>query len=288
MWAFRQNTRLKSFLDRKRAAGSSIGFAPTMGALHEGHLSLIRRSNEDHNVTVCSIFVNPTQFNDPSDLLKYPRAEDEDLFRLERAGCPVVFVPSENEVYPQGLDAGPQFDFGYLDQVMEGEFRPGHFKGVAQVVYRLLRIVSPDALYMGQKDFQQLAIVGEMLRQAALPVRLVMCPTVREPSGLAMSSRNTRLTEEQRSRAALVHQALQKIRDRATEVPLPQLEAEAFQTLSAEPGFRPEYVRIVDGRSLRPVSGYGASDFIVACVATWVGDVRLIDNEVIKFPLREG
>jgi len=259
-----------------------------MGALHEGHLSLIRRSNLDHNVTVSSIFVNPTQFNDPSDLLKYPRSEDEDLFHLQRAGCAAVLIPSVPEVYPEGMSAGPEFDFGYLDKVMEGEFRPGHFRGVAQVVYRLLRMVPADALYMGQKDFQQLAIVREMLRQAALPVRLVMCPTVRETNGLAMSSRNSRLTPEQRSRAALIYQTLQNIRERAAQAPLTRLETEAFQTLSGVPGFRPEYVRIVDGRSLRPVLEYGESDFIVACAATWVGDVRLIDNEVIKSSPQEG
>lgn len=283
MWAFQLPSSLQKHLNRHRAAGNSIGFVPTMGALHEGHLSLVRQSNAEAGFTVCSIFVNPTQFNDASDLSKYPRTEGEDLFQLERAHCDAVFLPSEEEVYPSGLDSGPVFEFGPLDKAMEGEFRPGHFKGVAQVVHRLLQIVSPDAIYMGQKDFQQVAIVREMIRQAGLKVRLVMCPTIREKDGLAMSSRNVRLSEGQRLRAGLIYRQLEMIRENAGSEPLADLEKRALQSLASEPGFRPEYVRIVDGKTLRSVGDYSESDFIVACVATWVGEVRLIDNVVIKY-----
>ena len=284
MWAFQQPTSLNKYLDRRRAAGDSIGFVPTMGALHEGHLSLVRQSNAEAAVTVCSIFVNPTQFNDPGDLKKYPRTESSDMLLLEQGDCGVAFLPPEAEVYPKGRHAGPVFAFGSLDKTMEGEFRPGHFKGVAQVVHRLLEMVSPDVIYMGQKDFQQVAIVREMIRQAGLKVRLVMCPTVREENGLAMCSRNVRLSEGERAQAGLIYRELQGIKAQAGSVPLTALESRAFETLAAEPGFRPEYVRIVDGNSLQAVENYGDSDFIVACVATWVGGVRLIDNEVIKYP----
>jgi pantoate--beta-alanine ligase len=283
MWAFKQYSSLKQHLSKLRASGLSIGFVPTMGALHDGHLSLLRHSLAEQGATVCSIFVNPTQFNDPSDLEKYPRTEAEDLFLLERAGCDVVFLPSVNEVYPTGLQTGPEFSFGHLEQTMEGAFRPGHFKGVAQVVHRLLELVEPDALYMGQKDFQQVAIVREMIRQAGLNVRLVMCPTVREANGLARSSRNVRLSPEERSRAAAIFRELQTIQSQAGKGPSPaQLEEEAFQRLAAEPGFRPEYVKLVDGNSLKPIQHFSDSGYIVACAACWVGGVRLIDNLVIS------
>ncbi|MBK7410446.1 MAG: pantoate--beta-alanine ligase [Saprospirales bacterium] len=283
MWAFQQLEPFEHFISRQRAKGHSIGFVPTMGALHAGHLSLIRQSNAAHDITVCSIFVNPTQFNDPLDLLKYPRMEAQDLYLLERAHCGVAFLPSEAEVYPQGHGAGPEFMFGTLDQIMEGAFRPGHFLGVAQVVYRFLQMVEPDAIYMGQKDFQQVAIVREMIRQAGLQVRLVMCPTVREENGLAMSSRNVRLPETQRTQAALIYEVLQDIKERAPDANLSHLREEALRRLAEAPGFRPEYVEIVDGRSLQQVNAMEESDFVVACIVCWVGEVRLIDNLVIKF-----
>lgn len=282
MWAFKQPSGLKQHLSTLRARGLSIGFVPTMGALHDGHLSLLRQSLSGQGATVCSIFVNPTQFNDPADLEKYPRTEAEDLFLLERAGCDVVFLPSVADVYPSGLQAGPEFSFGHLEQTMEGAFRPGHFKGVAQVVHRLLVLVEPDALYMGQKDFQQVAIVREMIRQAGLPVQLVMCPTQREPNGLARSSRNVRLSPDERSRAAAIYRELQYIKTQAGKGPSPtELEEEVFQRLAAEPGFRPEYVKLVDGNTLKQIQQFSDSRYVVACIATWVGAVRLIDNVVI-------
>lgn len=282
MWAFQLTSALKDFLSRQRAEGRSIGFVPTMGALHEGHLMLLRQAAAEQDVSVCSIFVNPTQFNDPKDLEKYPRTEAEDLFLLEREGCDATFLPSVKEVYPDDQQEGSGFAFGELERLMEGAFRPGHFNGVAQVVHRLLLLVEPDAIYMGQKDFQQVAIVREMIRQAGLPVKLVMCPTVREASGLALSSRNVRLSDEERSRAAKIYQELQRMKALAGKGPSPrQLEHETMQRLGEEPGFRPEYVQIVEGHTLQPVETFHDSDYIVACIATWVGEVRLIDNEVI-------
>jgi pantoate--beta-alanine ligase len=283
MWAFHQPDALKRHLDLARSQGRLIGFAPTMGALHAGHLSLIDRARADGAIAVCSIFVNPTQFNDPGDLERYPRTEAEDFFLLEQAGCDAVFLPPVAEVYPKGLNFGPLFSFGELDKTMEGEFRPGHFAGVAQVVYRLLQMVAPDAIYMGQKDYQQAAIVGEMIRQAGLSVRLVVCPTLREKNGLAMSSRNVRLTAEQRERAALLYQVLRQIREGiAAGLPVGPLETAAYERLASEPGFRPEYVRIIDGRTLRSARDGEVGDHLVACLACWVGEVRLIDNETVK------
>jgi pantoate--beta-alanine ligase len=285
MWAFQHASDLQAFLRRKRAMGLSIGFVPTMGALHEGHLSLLRASNASEGLSVCSIFVNPTQFNDPADLARYPRTEAQDLFMLERSACGAVFLPSEAGVYPEGVQRGPVFAFGALEQTMEGAFRPGHFAGVAQVVHRLLELVAPDALYMGQKDFQQVAIVREMIRQSGLPVRLVMCSTIREANGLAMSSRNVRLTAGQRARAARIYEVLQELKDQALRgAPMEMLQAEAFEKLAREPEFRPEYVQIADGKTLQPVQKLEDSDFIVVCAASWVGAVRLIDNVIIRQP----
>jgi pantoate--beta-alanine ligase len=279
MWAFHQPEALKKRLDKVRAQGAPIGFIPTMGALHTGHLSLIGRARAECGFALCSIFVNPTQFNDPADLEKYPRTEAEDFFMLEGAGCDAVFLPPVDAVYPEGTLSGPVFDFGVLDQVMEGEFRPGHFAGVAQVVHRLLELTAPDVLYMGQKDFQQTAIVREMIRQAGLPVRLAVCPTLREANGLAMSSRNVRLKPEDRERAGLIYAVLREMREGGAPE---EREAKAFARLAAEPGFQPEYVRIVDGKTLLPLSSFDDAGYVVACVACWVDGVRLIDNETLK------
>ncbi len=269
---------------------SPIGFAPTMGALHEGHLELIRMAKREGCLAVASIFVNPTQFNDPKDLEKYPRTAEKDTALLLTAQCDVLFMPPVEEVYPPGQDLTIDLDFKQLDKVMEGEFRPGHFKGMATVVNRLLDIVRPDKLYMGQKDFQQLSIVRDMIRQLALPVELVMCPTVREPDGLAMSSRNVRLSPEMRAAAPVIHETLQWAKTALKQdLPVTEIKKEAFQRLSGA-GLRPEYFEIVDGVSLEAIPPKGALVFldgqgtrgpIVACTAVFAGEVRLIDNFVL-------
>lgn len=267
------------------------GFVPTMGALHEGHLELIRMAKREGCLAVASIFVNPTQFNDIRDLEKYPRTPEKDAALLLTAQCDALFIPPVEEVYPPGKNLTIELDFNQLDKVMEGEFRPGHFKGMATVVNRLLDIVRPNKLYMGQKDFQQLSIVRDMIRQLELPVELVMCPTVREPDGLAMSSRNVRLTPEMRAAAPIIHQTLQWAKTALkAERLVSEIEAEALLRLS-NAGLRPEYFEIVDGvtlESLRPrgaISLAESSPFdapIVACTAVFAGDVRLIDNLVLK------
>ncbi len=275
-------SELQQYLNSRRRLGETIGFAPTMGALHSGHLDLIRHSKAHNACTVCSIFVNPTQFNDPKDLEKYPRTPDKDFQLLESVGTEVLFMPPVAEIYPPGLETTLQLELGQLDKVMEGAFRPGHFQGMAQVVKRLLDIVQPDRLYMGQKDFQQFSIVGHMIQQLGLPVELVMVPTVREADGLAMSSRNVRLSEEQRMAAPMIFQTLSWAKTQLGTLPIAEIEAEAMQRLSSLPDFRPEYFQIVDGRTLLPVVDPEGHEWIVACVASWVGEVRLIDNLELK------
>lgn len=282
MFLFQTYHELQQYLNTRRQMGESIGFAPTMGALHAGHLDLIRHSKMQHACTVCSIFVNPTQFNDPKDLEKYPRTPEKDLTMLESVGTEVVFMPAVAEIYPPDLDTRLNLDLGQLDKVMEGAFRPGHFQGMAQVVKRLLDIVQPNALYMGQKDFQQLSIVGHMIRALQLPVELVMVPTVREVDGLAMSSRNVRLSPSQREAAPVIHQTLSWAKTQLGIMPIREIEAEAMRRLDAMPEFRPEYFQIVDGETLLPVDDPMAHAWVVACVASWVGEVRLIDNMEMK------
>ncbi len=256
------------------------GFVPTMGALHEGHLELVRRAARENDTVIVSIFVNPNQFNDKSDLDRYPRNLEADLALLEPAGCHYVFAPSVEEIYPE-----PDtriFDFGGLDHVMEGKFRPGHFNGVAQVVSRLFDIVQPDKAYFGLKDFQQLAIISHMVRMLHLDVEIVPCPIVREASGLAMSSRNELLSADERVNAAKIYETLTRAMKLAGQVAVPQLIEWISGEINKNPFLDVEYIDIVDDKTLKPVSGWNHSGGIVACAAVWCGKVRLIDNVIIK------
>lgn len=281
MLVFKKIADLQHWLDASRKNGKTTGFAPTMGALHAGHMSLVQAARAAGDIAVVSIFVNPTQFNDPKDLEKYPRMPGQDIALLLSAGCDALFMPEVDEVYTPGQDLAVHLDFRQLTQVMEGEFRPGHFAGVATVVKRLLDIVQPDRLYMGQKDFQQVSVVREMLHQLHSPVRLIMCPTTREPDGLAMSSRNLRLSPEMRTAAPAIYRTLGAAKTALPDKTIPQVRAEALEALSGA-GLKPEYFDIVDGNSLLPVDQYTGSNYIVACTAAWAGDVRLIDNMVLK------
>jgi pantoate--beta-alanine ligase len=282
MYLFKQAASLRAYLDTIRAKGQPIGFVPTMGALHQGHLSLIRQSMESACCTVCSIFVNPTQFNHAADLEKYPRTPAKDLEMLCEVGCEVVFMPDIADVYPAGLEEEASFALGALAEGMEGRFRPGHFQGVAQVVRRLLDIVGPQYLFMGQKDYQQFAIIEYMAKNLSLPVEVRMCPTVREPNGLAMSSRNTRLSPRQQAEAAIIHQSLQAAKSMMDEGYGPSaIQEKAMQQLRI-PGFEPEYFELVDGFSLQPIAQFEAAQRVVACTAVWAGEIRLIDNLILK------
>jgi pantoate--beta-alanine ligase len=272
---------LQERISAYRFQGKSVGFVPTMGALHEGHLSLVRQSMGENDHTIVSIFVNPTQFNDKNDLLHYPRTIAQDLALLDTVGPTDVFIPNVEEIYPDGTDADGDPDLGSLDETMEGASRPGHFKGMAQVVRRLLDIVTPDRLYMGQKDFQQYTIVQYMIQKYGLPIQLVRCPIVREPVGLAMSSRNVRLSAAVRTLAALIFDTLKEVKERSGEMDVKSLESFAIQRLSVSP-FVPEYFSIVDGKTLEPVENIDQTAFVVACAAVRAEGVRLIDNIIIK------
>jgi len=254
-----------------------------MGALHKGHLSLVQESKSNCDVSVVSIFVNPTQFDDKKDLEKYPRTIGQDIELLCSVGNDVLFLPSVEEIYPKDLDTTLQLDFGQLAEVLEGAFRPGHFDGMAQVVNRLLNIVQPDCLFMGQKDFQQVAIVHSMLKQLKSKIDLVVCPIIREEDGLAMSSRNRRLSPEFRQKSILLSQTLAKIKAKMTQDTPQQLRKMGLETLS-EAGFKPEYFDIVDGFTLLSIDNFSETSYVVALTAAWAGEIRLIDNMIIKQP----
>ncbi len=283
MYLFKRVDQLREFLNGARTNNRTVGFVPTMGALHDGHLSLIKRSLAENQVTVASIFVNPTQFNEASDLDKYPRTPGKDLEKLAKVGCTVAFLPEVSDMYPEDLDTSLSIDFSPLDETMEGQERPGHFAGVAQVVKRLLDIVTPEYLYMGQKDFQQQLIVRDMTRQLSINTTVVTVPTVRETDGLAMSSRNVRLTDDHRQRATVLHQTLLSAKEKLAAGESPSaIENWAMQALQI-PGFRPEYFTIVNADTLTPLPD--TEDLpkrIVACTAVWASEVRLIDNMLLR------
>ena len=281
MYLFKKVLDLQKHLALLRQQNLQIGFTPTMGALHQGHLSLVKKSLSQTDINVCSIFVNPTQFNEKSDLDKYPRTTNEDLALLTSVDNDIVWMPDVEDIYPKDLDTKIQLDFGQLGKVMEAAFRPGHFDGVVQVVKRLLDIVQPDKLFMGQKDFQQMSIIKNMIQQFDLPIELVSCPIIREADGLAMSSRNVRLTVEQRAKAPIIQQTLQWAKAQMNRLSPKEITASAIERLQV-PDFKLEYFEIVDGNSLQKVEKFSASNFIVGCTAVWLGDVRLIDNLIFK------
>lgn len=276
---------LAEHLDTFRSEGRSVTLVPTMGALHTGHLSLLRMALEmDDSIVVCSIFVNPTQFNDPEDLQKYPRPIEQDIALLEEVGCDVLFLPEVTEMY--GEQEHWTMDLGMLDRVWEGAQRPGHFQGVTQIVYKLFEAVQPDHAIFGQKDLQQYLVIEEMVRQKQLPVQLSMAPTVREESGLALSSRNVRLSPQGRQQARVLSQSLQHVMDglsrwKAGECSLQTLQMEARELLEKAPGVRMEYFTICDRRTLLPAEEDIDPAYIVVLVAAWVEGVRLIDNMVV-------
>lgn len=268
--------QLRSYLAVSRSKGKSIGLVPTMGALHEGHASLVERSIKENEVTIVSVFVNPTQFNDKGDLERYPRTLETDCQLLEKLGADCVFAPTVEEVYPEPDTR--QFDFTPLDKVMEGIYRPGHFNGVAQIVSKLFIYVEPDRAYFGEKDFQQLAIIREMVRQMNFDLEIVGCPIVREQDGLALSSRNALLTLEQRHTALAISKSLFTSVDYAKSHSLTETKQMVENSIDATDGLELEYYEVVDGNTLQPVSSWDDADYIVGCITVYCGKVRLIDN----------
>lgn len=267
---------LQQYLAEVRANKKQIGFVPTMGALHNGHVSLVSRSANENNECVVSVFVNPTQFNDKNDLLTYPRTLENDCVLLQQAGCTVVFAPSEKEMYPEPDTR--VFNLGAVAEVMEGPRRPGHFNGVAQIVSKLFDIVKPDNAYFGEKDFQQVAIIREMVKQLNLPVNIVSCPIVREADGLAMSSRNTRLSDQQRRKAPLIARTL---KESTTFVPVKSVKEVidyVIGTINSESDMEVEYYEVVDGFTMQPITSWADTTYPVGCITVYCGKVRLIDN----------
>ena len=281
MHLFKSVSDVQAYLKDYHLKNRPLGFIPTMGALHNGHLSLIRQSIDAANFTVASIFVNPSQFNESSDLEKYPRTPEQDLRLLYQAGCHAVFMPPVEEVYPPGLDTNLKIDFGQLTTSMEGLHRPGHFDGVAQVVKRLLDIIQPTHLYMGQKDYQQVMVVKHMAKVLGLSTKVVMSPIVREKNGLAMSSRNVRLSDYGKQQAAQIHPALLASKGWLTEYSPGQISQKAMEMIE-EAGLKPEYFDLVDGDTLVPIQSINDESTIVACVAAWCEGVRLIDNLILQ------
>jgi pantoate--beta-alanine ligase len=276
MIIFKKPSDLAPWLAKQRTAQRSIGFVPTMGALHEGHISLITISKKNAAVTVCSIFVNPTQFNDPRDFQKYPVTLEKDIALLEEAGVDVLFLPEAPDLYPGGTIGLEHYDLGPLETILEGKYRPGHFQGVCQVMRRLLDLVRPDQLFMGQKDFQQCMVIRRLLDLTGIPAVLHRCPIIREPDGLAMSSRNMRLTPGERTDATAIYRALQSIKAGWTPAVQPAALTAKAATMLESAGFRIDYVSIADAMTLEPLSAW--QENAIALIAAFQGEVRLIDN----------
>jgi len=272
---------LQSIIIELKAEGKTIGFVPTMGALHDGHLTLMQKSIDENDITVCSIYVNPTQFDNTDDLAKYPQTLDKDVALLSTKGVDYCFAPNNLEVYPNGMGETIEVDLNGLDDKLEGAYRPGHFAGVVQVVHRLLDIVKPHNLYMGQKDFQQFTIIQQMLDNLKMPINLIVCPIAREQSGLARSSRNERLTPLDRSRASIINQTLLELKDDLDTLSLEALLSRAKQRLNWS-WTELEYLEIIDGKTLDAIQHLRHHDYLVAVVAVWIGGVRLIDNLLLR------
>ena len=267
---------LQAELSTLKSLGKKVGLVPTMGALHEGHASLVKRSVSENDVTVVSVFVNPTQFNDKTDLEKYPRTLESDCVLIESCGAAFVFAPTIEEMYPQPDTR--VFNYAPLDSVMEGAFRPGHFNGVCQIVSKLFDAVKPDRAYFGEKDFQQLAIIREMARQLQLPLEIIGCPIIREVDGLAKSSRNARLSKEECENALNISQTLFKSRTFAATHTVSETQQLVEEAIAAAPGLCMEYFEIVDGNTLQKIGSWDETSYAVGCITVFCGDIRLIDN----------
>lgn len=278
MITIEKTAQLKAIINNAKEANKTVGFVPTMGALHEGHISLVKQCRAENDICVVSIFVNPTQFNNSADLEHYPRTMEADANMLNIEKVDYIFAPSVEEVYPE--EDSREFDFGQLDKVMEGEHRPGHFNGVAQVVSRLFDMVQPDNAYFGEKDFQQLAIIKAMVKQLDLSINIVSCAIVREEDGLAMSSRNIRLTEDHRNIAPLIRQTLEASKTLAKNTAIAEVKQHVVNAINANPLLEVEYFEIADTLSLQSTKDWSEQGDKVGCIAVFAGEIRLIDNIV--------
>jgi pantoate--beta-alanine ligase len=280
MFIFHHINDLQQYIGDHKKNGATIGFVPTMGALHSGHISLINTATQNTDIVVCSIFVNPTQFNNQNDFEKYPKTIDADIQKLESAGCHALYLPEIEEIYPQGFNNLPHYDLGEIESKLEGSFRPEHFQGVAIIVDKLLHIVNPNHLFMGQKDFQQCMIVQKLLQINQLPVDLNIVPTKREQDGLAMSSRNVRLSEGERQLATLLYQCLVSVQAQKEHKSF-KIVVKECKDLLAYKGVTLEYLELCNAHSLDILEDYNTNIPMVALIAAYVGEVRLIDNLVL-------
>lgn len=278
MQILKSKNELVGLIDGYKKEGKTIGFVPTMGALHCGHLSLVKECKKNSDITVVSIFVNPTQFNDQEDLKRYPRTLEKDTKLLQTVDCDIVFAPSVQEIYPEPDTR--KFNFGYEESIMEGAKRPGHFNGVGQVVSRLFDIVRPDKAFFGMKDFQQVAIIKNMVKQLNYNIRIVPCPIVREENGLALSSRNALLNEDCKKNAPHIHATLKKARNLASQMSVADLKKWITDEINNNPYLETEYVEIVDDTTLKIIENWTEEGTKVACVAVHACEIRLIDNIV--------
>lgn len=283
MIIFKLASQLHQHIQQLKQQGKTIGFVPTMGALHSGHISLVNTSKEMTDFTVCSIFVNPTQFNDTKDFEKYPVTIEQDILKLEAADCDILFLPSVNEMYPGGLPK-QQYNLGFIETVFEGAYRPGHFNGVCMVVERLLNIVSPHQLFLGQKDYQQCIVIKRLieLMNKSAEINVVICPTLREENGLAMSSRNTRLSVEMKEKAKIIYQSFIKIKKEITPANAAALVAEAKHSLLKNRFDSIDYLSLADSQTMAPVEAWDGHEKLVIVVAAFTEGVRLIDNMALN------
>lgn len=276
-------TELNEYLAEQKLALKTIGFVPTMGALHKGHLSLVANAKKEEDLVICSIFVNPTQFNDPKDYEKYPRNFNTDIQLLQKHKVDALFLPNEGEIYPKG-EVLKSYDLGNLETVLEGKHRKGHFQGVAQVVHILLDLVKPDKLYLGQKDFQQVLIIKKLVSLINSPTKVVVCKTVREKNGLAMSSRNARILPEHKAIAPALSHVMLRAQDQVGKVSIAKLKKQAIAYLSYFKPIKIDYIDVVNIDTLMPLTSWKDSDKYLICGAIFLGEIRLIDNEILLSP----
>ena len=282
MKVIRTVEELKSVVGALKAEGKSVGLVPTMGALHDGHVSLMEKARGDNDVVVVSVFVNPTQFNNPDDLRTYPRTEEADCTRMRDAGVDIAFIPSVEEIYPEPDNR--VFDLGKVAEVMEGAMRPGHFNGVAQIVSKLFRMVEPTRAYFGEKDFQQIAVIRRMVEiEGFKNLEIVDCPIKREADGLALSSRNVRLTPHQREIAPNIHRIMVESLDKARDCSVEEVKRSVIDAVNAYPEMDVEYYEIVNAADMQPITDWSQASQAVGCITVYLGDVRLIDN--IKYTI---
>lgn len=274
MIIFTHSEAISQYLRSKK---QTVSFVPTMGALHEGHISLIRLAKRNKDLSVASIFVNPTQFNDPKDLEKYPRTIPQDIELLENVGCDMLYLPDIGDIYPNGTELKKDYNLGQVAEVLEGKFRPGHFSGVAQVVDRLLEIIQPQEIVLGQKDLQQISIIRNMMEQYHPNIELVTAPTLRDEDGLAKSSRNRLLNASEREVASIIYQTLVSIQAKAGSSPYPVIRKEAWEMLERK-GLRPEYISLINRNTWEELDEFDSKVPSAVLIAAWLGNVRLIDN----------